>query len=46
MQHIIESHTTRCVICGERKGGRFTVFYVDKDGDEYCFDVCRDCLGI
>ena len=40
MQHIIESYTTRCAICGESKGGRFTTFYIDKDDDKYFFDVC------
>ena len=44
LQHIIESQTEYCAICKERKGGPFTVFYVDKDGDKYYFAICRECL--
>lgn len=44
LQHIIESHDEYCAICKERKGGRFTVFYVDKDGEKFYFAVCRECL--
>ena len=44
MQHIIESQTEYCVICKEKKGGKFTVFYVDRPDDKFYFAVCRDCL--
>ena len=44
MQHIIESHDEYCAICKKRKDGRFTVFYIDKDGEKFYFAVCRECL--
>ncbi len=44
MSHIIESQEEHCAICGEDKGGPFTVFYIDKDDDKYYFAVCRACL--
>lgn len=44
LNHIIESQTEYCAICKENKAGRFTIFYVDKDGEKFYFSVCRECL--
>ena len=44
LQHIVEGHVEYCAVCKEHKEGRFTVFYVDKDGERFYFAVCRECL--